>query len=219
MQVKVFDNKFRPRGKERRKTKGYEGPAAGMDRMIEAIRTALQDSGVSLDNVGGMGMGIPGPLDLEAGIVRSAPNLGWDEVPIREVMEKELGIPVVIAKDVDIGVYGEYRFGAAQDSRCVLGIFPGTGIGGGCIYEGQILRGRRESCLEIGHVQAVPDGPRCGCGRKGCLEAVASRLAIASASAAAAYRGDAPYLLKELGTDVAPLRSGALSKAIAAHQL
>ena len=203
-------------GKERRKTKGHEGTEAGVKRISDAIRTALLDSGVALDSVGGIGMGIPGTLDLDAGIIRSAPNLGWDDAPIRQLIESEFGVPVVIANDVDIGVYGEYRMGAAQGSHCTLGIFPGTGIGGGCIYEGRIVRGQTASCLEIGHVQAVPQGPRCGCGRMGCLEAVASRLVIAAAAAAAAFRGDAPYLMREIGTDLADIRSGMLAKSIAA---
>jgi glucokinase len=216
MQVKVFDDHFQTLGKERRKTKGHEGVSAGVKRIAETVRTALEEAGILPGSVSGMGMGVPGPLDLEAGIIEFAPNLGWKKVPLRDLMEKELGIPVVIANDVDMGVYGEYQFGAAQESRCVLGIFPGTGIGGGCIYEGQILRGKTASCFEIGHVQAIPNGPLCGCGKKGCLEAVASRLATAAAAAAAAYRGDAPHLMQEAGTDLANIRSGALAKSIAA---
>lgn len=216
MQVKVFDDHFQTLGKERRKTKGHEGVSAGVERIAETVRTALEEAGILLSAVSGMGMGVPGPLNLEAGIIEFAPNLGWRKVPLRDLMEKELGIPVVIGNDVDMGLYGEYQFGAAQKSRCALGIFPGTGIGGACIYEGQILRGKTASCFEIGHVQVIPNGPLCGCGKKGCLEAVASRLVTAAAAAAAACRGDAPHLMQEVGTDLANVRSGALAKSIAA---
>src|SRR5262245_152986 len=125
-------------------------------------------------------------------------------------------MPTVVLNDVDSGVYGEYRFGAGKNARCLVGVFPGTGIGGGCVYEGQVLRGKNVSCLEIGHVQVNPSGLLCGCGRVGCLETEASRLAIAAAAAMAAYRGEAPHLLAAAGTDLANIRSGVLADAIQA---
>jgi glucokinase len=121
-----------------------------------------------------------------------------------------------VLNDVDAGVYGEYRFGAGKNARCLVGVFPGTGIGGGCVYEGEVLRGRAMSCFEIGHVQVNPNGLPCGCGRTGCLETEASRLAIGAAAAMAAYRGEAPHLLASAGTDLANIRSSVLAEAIAA---
>ncbi|MFO7732606.1 MAG: ROK family protein, partial [Candidatus Aminicenantes bacterium] len=100
--------------------------------------------------------------------------------------------------------------------RCVLGVFPGTGIGGACIYEGRILRGRTGSCMEIGHVRVQAEGRLCGCGQRGCLESVASRLAISAEAAAAVYRGEAPALRDLAGTDLADIKSGTLAKAIKA---
>ena len=216
MHATVYDAEFRPLGKERRKTKGHKGSEVGLERISNVIATAIDESNISRDEVAGIGVGSPGPLDLNAGVIQSAPNLGWENVPIRDYLEDAFGFPAVIANDVDIGVYGEYRFGAGQGARCLLGVFPGTGIGGGCIYEGKILRGKTNSCMEIGHMQAVADGPRCGCGRRGCLEAVAGRLVIASSAAAAAYRGDAPHLMEGSGTDLDNIRSRALSESIAA---
>ena len=98
----------------------------------------------------------------------------------------------------------------------MLGVFPGTGIGGGMVYDGSIFRGRKSSCLEIGHVLMVPDGALCGCGRRGCLETVASRLAMSAEIAKAAYRGQAPHILRVAGTDLANIRSGTIKEAIAA---
>jgi glucokinase len=98
----------------------------------------------------------------------------------------------------------------------VLGVCPGTGIGGGCVYDGEILRGKTQSCMEVGHMQIAPDGPLCGCGRRGCLEAVASRLAISALVAQAAYRGDAPHVFRECGTDLTNIRSKVLARAIEA---
>ena len=210
----LFDHKFNVVASDRKKTKGELGAGNSIDRMAEIIGTLLDESKLDRRNLGGIGMGCPGPLDLNKGVVLEAPNLGWHDVPLREVFHRKFKCPVVIANDVDAGTYGEYRFGAGQKARCVLGVFPGTGIGGGCVYEGKVLRGRTGSCMEIGHVQAQANGRLCGCGRRGCLETVASRLAIAAECASAAFRGEAPILLKLAGTDLAQIRSGTLAEAI-----
>jgi glucokinase len=99
-------------------------------------------------------------------------------------------------------------------ARTALGVFPGTGIGGGMVYEGSIFRGKKSSCLEIGHVLMNPDGALCGCGRRGCLETVASRLSMSAEIAKAAYRGQAPHILRVAGTDLANIRSGTIKEAI-----
>jgi glucokinase len=212
----VFDSALSPVVRKRRKTKGHEGVQNGIARIIETISEALAEAGLDRGALRGIGLGSAGPLDLDEGVILDAPNLGWKDVKIRAILEKEFGCPAVILNDVDAGVYGEYRFGAARSTRCAVGVFPGTGIGGGCVYEGKIIRGKTNSCMEIGHIQVVPDGPLCGCGLQGCLEAVASRLAISAAAAQAAYRGQAPHLLEIAGTSLDDIRSGALADAIAA---
>ena len=98
----------------------------------------------------------------------------------------------------------------------MLGIFPGTGIGGGCVYDGQIIRGRHTSAMEIGHVEVTPGGDLCGCGRRGCLETEASRLAISAEVAKAVFRGESPRLSQLTGTDLGKIRSSTLADAIAA---
>jgi glucokinase len=212
----VFNAKFEAVGERRRKTKAAEGGESGLDRIRTTIEQALEETHVSASDLAGIGVATPGPLDLDKGVLLESPNMGWDKMPLKKTLEKDFNCPVVVINDVDAGVYGEYRFGAAQNARCVVGVFPGTGIGGGCVYEGRIIRGKSNSCFEIGHMQVVADGPLCGCGQRGCLEAVASRLAIAAQAAAAAARGAAPNLLKEAGTDLANIRSSALAKAVAA---
>lgn len=216
MLAKVFDWNFNGQGQSRTKTKGYEGVEAGLERMVKTIHEALKNADVDPKNIAGIGVGCPGPLDLDRGIIQNAPNLSWSNVPVKEYLENELERPAFILNDVDAGVYGEYRFGVASSARTAIGVFPGTGIGGGCVYDGQIIRGKTASCMEIGHVQVAPEGPLCACGRRGCLEAVASRLVIASQAAAAAYRGQAPHLLEHTGSDVTAIRSGAIAESIAA---
>lgn len=212
----VFDENYNLLGKERKKTKGHQGPQVGVERVAATIREALAAANVTPDRLAGIGVGCPGVLDLDKGVLVEAVNLGWNDVPLKAILEKEFGCPAVISNDVDAGVYGEYRFGAGKGAYCLLGVFPGTGIGGGCVYRGQIFRGRTQSCMEIGHVPLLPAGPRDGTGQVGTLEAYASRLAIAAAAAQAAFRGQAPNLMKAAGTDLSEIRSGMLDAAIKA---
>ena len=216
MLSKVFNDEFESLAHSRTKTKGYDGQEAGLARIVKTINQAIRDAGLTKKDLNGIGIGCPGPLDLEGGVIQSAPNLSWTNVPVTQHLEQEFGCPAIIMNDVDAGVYGEYRFGSAMNSRTALGVFPGTGIGGGCVYDGQVIRGAKASCMEIGHIQVVADGPLCGCGHRGCLEAVASRLVIAAQCAAAAYRGQASHLMEKVGSDLRNIRSGALASSIEA---
>ena len=214
MLAAITDETFHPIVRKRRKTHSEVDNSTGMGRVISTIEKALEEGGISKDRLAGIGIGCPGMLDLDQGIVVEAANLGWENEPVKDKLEKAFGCPAVILNDVDAGVYGEYRLGAAKGARTVLGVFPGTGVGGGLVYEGTIFRGKNFSCLEVGHMQAIPDGPRCACGRLGCLEAVSSRLAIAAASAQAVFRGHAPILAQLAGSDLANIRSGVLAEAV-----
>lgn len=216
MHAVLFDSKFEVVARRRKKTRGHEGADAGVERICGIIEKLCDEAKVPPKELAGIGIGIPGPIDMEAGVILGAPNLGWRDVPLKQILEKRLGCPVVVCNDVDAGIYGEFTAGAAKGARTALGVFPGTGIGGGMVYDGQIYRGKHSSCLEIGHMTVDPDGAYCGCGRRGCLETVASRLAISAEIAKAAYRGQAPHLIRVAGTDLANIRSGTLAEAIAA---
>ncbi len=212
----LFDPQLQPIARKRKRTDGQAGQDAGVKRIIGVIQALLAEANVSPEQVRGIGLGCPGPLDLDRGIVLEMPNLGWKKVCLEAALREAFGCPTVLANDVDAGVYGEYRLGAARDARCVVGVFPGTGIGGGAVYQGNIMRGARSSCFEIGHIPVLRNGPSCGCGRRGCLEAVAGRLAIAGEVAKAAFRGEAPYVMQKVGCDVAAIRSRVLADAIEA---
>ena len=216
MMATVFDENFRPLGRKRRKTKGADGAKVGMERVLESIHDALREAGRSPESIMGIGIGCPGTVDLDKGLIIDSANLGWKNVHVKEILERELHAPAVVLNDVDAGVYGEYRFGAGKNSRCLVGVFPGTGIGGGCVYDGVIIRGKTLSAFEIGHVQVNPNGSQCGCGRIGCLETEASRLAISAAAAMAAFRGEAPYLYQQVETDLSKIRSSAIAASIKA---
>jgi glucokinase len=130
------------------------------------------------------------------------------------LLQDKFKCPVAVLNDVDAGVYGEYIAGAAKGSRSAVGIFPGTGIGGGCVYDGQILRGKLLSCMEIGHIK-ICDSPRVGAnGMYGTLETEASRLAISGELAKLAFRGEAPNLLNAVGTELGAIRSKTIAEAI-----
>jgi glucokinase len=214
MLAEVFDDKFNVMGRCRKKTKGHEGKEAGLKRINSVIREALEEAQLRPADIRGLGIGCPGPLDLKKGIIREAPNLGWENVLIRKSIEDEFGIPVTVGNDVDFGVYGEYCFGAAKDARCVVGLFPGTGIGGGCVYEGKIFRGSNCTCMEIGHIPMALGGVLDGAGNSGTLESIASRLAISGAAAQAVFRGAAPHLKELAGTDLAEIRSAQIAQSI-----
>jgi glucokinase len=212
--AEVYDSDWKRVGAKKRKTKADEGQEKGLERLIRTAQDAIADANLPAGALAGVGIGCPGPLDLEKGLLISSANLGWENVPLRRLLEKTFSVPAAVANDVDVGTFGEAVAGAGKGARTVLGVFPGTGLGGGLIYEGRIYRGKNASCLEIGHMNVLPDGPRCGCGRTGCLEAVASRLAIATAASAAVLRGQAPWLKANAGSDPANYRSGTLAEAI-----
>lgn len=214
MLAQIYDDDWKVIAKEKKRTKPGTSERQGVDRIIDTIKDALKKAEITPDQLHGIGIGCPGPIDMDNGVLMDLPNLGWEAVPLRKQVSEELGCPVAVLNDVDAGTYAEFRMGAAQGARCAIGVFAGTGIGGGCIYNGEILRGAKTSAFEIGHIQVMSNGPRCGCGQRGCLESVASRLAIAAQAARTAYRGDAPELLDRAGVDLSKIRSGALSSSI-----
>lgn len=210
----VYNGDYRPLARRQKKTLTHLGFDATVDRIARTIKLALDDAELSPRDVVSIGVGTPGVLDLDKGVILNAPNLGWQNAPLKEALSTIFGRNVVLGNDVDLAVYAEYERGAASGDRCVLGVFPGTGIGGGCVYEGRIMRGQHGSCMEIGHIPVLPGGPECECGAQGCLEAVASRLAIAASAAKAAHCGRAPWLRKNAGTVVSRIRSPMIAESV-----
>lgn len=210
----AYDDQWQELGRRRRKTRGREGSETGVTRISSTIDRLLSENKLDLANVRGIGIGCPGPIDLDKGRILVTPNLGWDNVDLADALKSRFGCDIAVLNDVDAGVYGEYQFGAAVGARCAVGIFPGTGIGGGCVYEGSILHGAGISCMEIGHTRISSGGRVSARGFSGTLESEASRLAIAAEAAKAAQRGEAPALYKECGTELSAIRSGAIAAAI-----
>ena len=212
----LLDEDLKIVARRRKKTKGHEGVDDGIKRIEITIEQLLEDAQVQKEQVAGIGIGCPGPVDWRKGIVKEAVNLKWFNVPIGDHLQKKFGCPVAVLNDVDAGVYGEYRFGAGVGAHCVVGIFPGTGIGGGCVYDGRILQGKKLSCMEVGHIRISSSNRMAGLEMSGTLEAEASRLTIAAELAKLAYRGEAKHLMKEAGTDLSNMRSKVIAEAIKA---
>ncbi len=210
----LFDASMKIVVSKRKKTKGELGAAEGLERIESSIRKMLEEVQIDAALVAGIGIGCPGPVEWNTGIVRLAVNLGWKDVPVGKYLQDKFHCPVAVLNDVDAGVYGEYCFGAAKGSRSTIGIFPGTGIGGGCVYEGKILRGKVLTCMEVGHIKITSSSNTSPTAMEGTLESVASRLAIAADLAKLAFRGEAPNILKVAGTDLAEIRSKVIADAV-----
>jgi len=163
-----------------RETRPGEGEDAVIARMVEAARSVMRDASVTASQVVAVGVGSPGPLDIEAGIVLGAPNLeGWEYVPLKKRIESTLGIPTFLENDANAAALGEHRFGAGRGFAHMIYVTVSTGIGGGLILDGKLYHGVDGMAGEIGHTTILANGPLCGCGNRGCLEAVASGTAIA----------------------------------------
>jgi glucokinase len=159
-------------------TKAKKGADKVIKRVEKVTRAVMKKIDPQPGEIKAMCIGAPGAVDLETGLVRKAPNLNWTDVPLARVLEERLGFPVFVDNDVNVGVAGEYAYGAGQGSEHMVGIFVGTGIGGGVIINGELHHGSRGAAGEIGHMVVVPDGRPCGCGKRGCVEAYASKTAM-----------------------------------------
>jgi len=164
-----------------RETLAGEGEDAVIAQMVDAANIVMRDASVTSKQVVAVGVGSPGPLDIEAGIVMGAPNLqGWDYVPLKQRIEDALGVPTFLENDANAAALGEHRFGAGRGFDHMIYVTVSTGIGGGLILDGKLYYGVDGMAGEIGHTTILANGPRCGCGNRGCVEALASGTAIAN---------------------------------------
>ncbi|MBL0928023.1 MAG: ROK family protein [Phycisphaerales bacterium] len=157
MQVGVVGGRGEILGRSRRKTEAERGFVAVVDRMGEAVAEACAEAGVAVEGLSGIGVGSPGAIDFERGVVVEAPNLVWNNVPLAaELSRRCAGRPVLVDNDVNVAVYGENRLGAGENARDCLGVWVGTGIGGGLVLNGSMYYGAFGSAGEIGHVLVFP---------------------------------------------------------------
>lgn len=159
-------------------------PTEALRRLAALAERLLSERQVSRQYVVGVGVSCGGPLDAERGVILSPPNLpGWDEVPAKEILEGSLMLPVKVENDANATAVAEWRLGAGQGLRSLAFLTVGTGIGAGLILDGVLYRGKSGYAGEIGHTVILPDGPLCLCGKRGCLETLASGSSIGRAYA------------------------------------
>ena len=176
-------------------TQASEGPQAVMGRLIHAIEEHIQsDTGMYK-----IGVGAPGPLDPIQGVVLEAPNLpGWENIPLKTLLNEHFNVPVAVGNDANVAALGEWRFGAGRGTQHMVYLTLGTGIGGGVIIDGKLLIGAHGLAAELGHMTVEPDGPICGCGKPGHLEALASGGAIARTAEELLAQGSESTLAEQL---------------------
>lgn len=159
MQIGVVDNAATIRGTSRKKTRSDEGSAAVIDRLVRGVQEACDDAGISTRQLKAVGIGAPGAVDPATGTVLEAVNLNWTNYKLANILSAKLKIPVFLDNDVNVAVLGEQRLGAAKGAQDVLGVWVGTGIGGGLILNGQLYYGGFKTAGEIGHTWLFPGNP------------------------------------------------------------
>lgn len=165
-------------------------------RIFQAVERVLREADARPDEIAGIGIGAPGPLDNRTGVVFAPPNLpGWENVPLGELFRQEFHVPIFVENDANAAALGEYMFGAGKGCREMVYLTISTGIGGGIISHGKILEGTSGTAAELGHMTVDWRGDRCNCGNIGCLERIASGTAIALRAKEAIALGQADELL------------------------
>ncbi|MBX7243925.1 MAG: ROK family protein [Candidatus Sumerlaeaceae bacterium] len=163
--------------------------SGGPDGTLDSIAAQAKDL-IGSDSVVSIGMGVPGPMSSREGVVYEAPNLkGWVNVPVKKLLEEKLGIPVALSNDANAAAWGEYWVGAGRDVQSMILFTLGTGVGGGIVLNGELYCGPDDTAGELGHMIINFDGPVCGCGSRGCLEAYASATAMRRAVVAGIAAG------------------------------
>ncbi len=148
------------------------------ERILKCYHTACSEANIPGEEINAVGVAVPSSIDYSRRIIKHAPNLGWINVEVGNIFKEKFGKPGFIDNDVNMGTFGEYHFGAGKGYKSIYGMFVGTGIGGGYISNGEIIRGVNYTASEVGHHIIKMNGPRCNCGNKGCLEAIAAKVGM-----------------------------------------
>lgn len=216
IQAVVCDDLDRVRGEFRRPTPTEGEPADVAAAIVETVNQAALAAGVDPSDIAALGVGSPGQIDVAAGTVSQAGNLpGWRGVyALGSALTDALGMPVILGNDVQVAVMAEMELGAGRDYGSFIGVFAGTGVGGGVVLDGVLWRGRG-AAGEIGHMVVEADGALCPCGREGCLEAYAGRAAMEAMVRRRVANGEHTKLLKIMAKKgKTRLASGVWAKAL-----
>ncbi|MEM8781245.1 MAG: ROK family protein [Planctomycetota bacterium] len=194
------------------KNPGNDGASVVIERIAGLAEEVLADAGLAFKDLAGVGIGAPGVIDHDAGVVSVAVNLGWTDYPLAKELSKALGgVPVFLDNDVNVGAWGEYKAGAARKFDSLLAVFIGTGIGGGLVFDGKLFHGHHHTAGEIGHVVLEPHGT---VGRK-TVENLASRTNLAQHLVQLIQTGHPSCVPELTGGDLSKIRSKVIAKAAA----
>ena len=199
-----------------KKTRARRGPEAVLERIGQTIEQIWPQLEQGRAPVRAIGISAPGPLDPFKGVVLSSPNLpGWDNLPLRDIVSGRFEVPVCVGNDANLAALGEHRFGAGRGYDDMIYMTISTGIGGGIIAGGRLFLGHKGLAGEIGHTVLQPNGPQCGCGNRGCLEALASGTAIGHQAQTLAASGRAPAILAAAQGDATQVSAQSVGLAAA----
>lgn len=211
----VFTQELKCLGKSKTSTKAGRGPSAVIDRVARCIQDAIDECDLNLSQIKAIGIGAPGAVDQEKGEVIFAPNLpDWKNIPLARHLERALKIPVFLQNDGNICTLGVHTAEFTGKPRHMIGLFIGTGIGAGLVLNGKLYTGFNKTAGEAGHMVIQAGGPQCGCGSRGCFEALAGRQAIFKKIQALVKSGQKTILTDMLGPELTDMRSGDLRKAL-----
>jgi len=191
---------------------------AGAKRILKAVSSLVEDlleaAGAARGAVSGIGDGVPGIVDSRTGNILAAPNIRLAGAPLAQKLRRRFGVRVAVGNDANLGVLGEQWLGAGKGRRDLVGLFIGTGVGGGVLLDGKLLLGAHGAAAELGHIVIDLGGERCGCGNRGCIEALASRRAVERDIRQAVKYGEKSVVTKLAGKDLKVIRSRVLRKAL-----
>ena len=201
-------------GAAKKKTRQVHDELDVVKRIIAVVDESLSEANVDIKKIIGVGIGAAGMVNRQKGILLAAVNIGANDLPLTEPLSKHYNLPCKLGNDVEVATIGELKFGAGRNCDNFVCIFVGTGIGSGIVREGKLVRGATGTAGEIGHMVLFPDGKQCGCGSFGCLEAYASRTAVAKSILVDLNRGLDSVIRDKVDMTKGILRSKALAQAV-----
>ena len=209
----VVDDGGHIQGEARRPALADSGMRAAVARAVDAAVEAIENAGYGVKDISAVGLGVAGALRSREGICVFSPNFADSRgVPVLPPFREAFGLPVVMLNDVAVQTLGEHQFGAGRGCSDMVMITIGTGIGGGAVIDGELRIGSTEGFAEVGHMTILPDGPFCGCGNRGCWEALAGRDAIVQRAVSKIQEGR-----KTAISDMVDFRLGSVTPALIAH--
>ena len=211
----IFDENQQIIYRLKKKSKAGENNTQNIEGVIvSVVKEMLEESGIKKEDVNAIASCAPGAIDQDRGVVVFTPNLPMRNYDMKSAMENIFGVPFYVGNDVNLGVLGEYRFGAGQGYRNIVGLFVGTGLGGGLILNGELYTGNKFMAAEYGHMVLDPEGPLCNCGQRGCLEAFSSKQGMSAYIRQQVARGRECMMAEDVQDGV--FRSKKLKKALKA---